>query len=256
MLKIENVSKSFGALIAVNDVSFNLGDTGISGLIGPNGSGKTTLFHLITGFYKLDTGNIHFLGQRINGLPPHIISRKGIVRTFQQTRVLPFLSSLDNLIAAAPNQLGENLLPLFFQPSKVALQETQNCEKAESILETLGLLKLKDNPAGDLSYGQQKLLEIGRVLMADPKLIILDEPTAGINPTLIRHLVTILKNLRDQSIKIFLIEHNMPLVTELCDKIFVMDSGSLIFSGTPAEVQNNSRVIEAYLGRTTDAADA
>lgn len=256
MLKIENVSKSFGALIAVNDVSFNLGDTGISGLIGPNGSGKTTLFHLITGFYKLDTGNIHFLGQRINGLPPHIISRKGIVRTFQQTRVLPFLSSLDNLIAAAPNQLGENLLPLFFQPSKVALQETQNCEKAESILETLGLLKLKDSPAGDLSYGQQKLLEIGRVLMADPKLIILDEPTAGINPTLIRHLVTILKNLRDQSIKIFLIEHNMPLVTELCDKIFVMDSGSLIFSGTPAEVQNNSRVIEAYLGRTTDAADA
>lgn len=256
MLKIENVSKSFGALIAVNDVSFNLGDTGIAGLIGPNGSGKTTLFHLITGFYKLDTGNIHFLGQRINGLPPHIISRKGIVRTFQQTRVLPFLSSLDNLIAAAPNQLGENLLPLFFQPSKVALQETQNCEKAESILETLGLLKLKDSPAGDLSYGQQKLLEIGRVLMADPKLIILDEPTAGINPTLIRHLVTILKNLRDQSIKIFLIEHNMPLVTELCDKIFVMDSGSLIFSGTPAEVQNNSRVIEAYLGRTTDAADA
>ncbi len=256
MLKIENVSKSFGALIAVNDVSFNLGDTGISGLIGPNGSGKTTLFHLITGFYKLDTGNIHFLDQRINGLPPHIISRKGIVRTFQQTRVLPFLSSLDNLITAAPNQLGENLLPLFFQPSKVALQETQNCEKAESILETLGLLKLKDSPAGDLSYGQQKLLEIGRVLMADPKLIILDEPTAGINPTLIRHLVTILENLRDQSIKIFLIEHNMPLVTELCDKIFVMDSGSLIFSGTPSEVQNNSRVIEAYLGRMADAADA
>lgn len=256
MLKIENVSKSFGALTAVNDVSFRLGDTGISGLIGPNGSGKTTLFHLITGFYKLDTGNIHFLGQRINGLSPHIISRKGIVRTFQQTRVLPFLSSLDNLIAAAPDQLGENLLPLFFQPSKVALQETRNSEKAESVLETLGLLKLKDSPAGDLSYGQQKLLEIGRVLMAEPKLIILDEPTAGINPTLIRHLVTILKSLRDQSIKIFLIEHNMPLVAELCEKIFVMDSGSLIFSGTPNEVQNNSRVIEAYLGRAANAAGA
>jgi neutral amino acid transport system ATP-binding protein len=256
MLKIENVSKSFGALIAVNDVSFNLGDTGISGLIGPNGSGKTTLFHLITGFYKLDTGNIHFIGRKISGLPPHVISQKGIVRTFQQTRILPFLSSLDNLIAAAPNQLGENLLPLFFQPSKVALQETRNSEKAESVLETLGLLKLKDSPAGDLSYGQQKLLEIGRVLMAEPKLIILDEPTAGINPTLIRHLVTILKSLRDQSIKIFLIEHNMPLVAELCEKIFVMDSGSLIFSGTPNEVQNNSRVIEAYLGRAANAASA
>lgn len=256
MLKIENVSKSFGALIAVDDVSFNLVDTGISGLIGPNGSGKTTLFHLITGFYKLDTGNIHFIGRKISGLPPHVISQKGIVRTFQQTRVLPFLSSLDNLIAAAPNQLGENLLPLFFQPSKVALQETRNSEKAESVLEALGLLKLKDSPAGDLSYGQQKLLEIGRVLMAEPKLIILDEPTAGINPTLIRHLVTILKSLRDQSIKIFLIEHNMPLVAELCEKIFVMDSGSLIFSGTPNEVQNNSRVIEAYLGRAANAAGA
>lgn len=249
MLNIENVSKSFGALTAVNDVSFALQDTGISGLIGPNGSGKTTLFHLITGFYKLDTGNIHFLDQKISGLPPHIISQRGIVRTFQQTRVLPFLSSLDNLIAAAPHQAGEKIVNLFLKPAKVAAEEAQNSEKALAVLETLELTKEKYSPAGDLSYGQQKLLEIGRVLMADPKLIILDEPTAGINPVLIRHLVKILKNLRDQSIKIFLIEHNMPLVSELCDEIFVMDSGSLIFSGSPGEVQNNPRVIEAYLGR-------
>ncbi len=249
MLRIENISKSFGALAAVDDVSFSLDDRGISGLIGPNGSGKTTLFHLITGFYRLDRGNIFFSDQKISGLPPHAISRKGIVRTFQHTRVLPFLSTLDNLAAAAPDQIGENLFPLFFSSSRVAAQEKQNMEKAVEILETLELIKLKDDPAGDLSYGQQKLLEIGRVLMADPKLIILDEPTAGINPSLIRHLVRILKNLRDQSIKIFLIEHNMPLVSELCDKIFVMDSGNLIFSGSPDEIQKNERVIEAYLGR-------
>jgi len=254
MLTINNVSKSFGALTAVNDVSFELGDTGISGLIGPNGSGKTTLFHLITGFYKLDTGNINFLGQKISGLSPHVVSQRGIVRTFQQTRVLPFLSSLDNLIAAVPNQAGEKIFNLFLNPAKVAAEEARNREKALSVLETLELTQVRYSPAGDLSYGQQKLLEIGRVLMADPRLIILDEPTAGINPVLIRHLVNILKNLRDQSIKIFLIEHNMPLVSELCDEIFVMDSGSLIFSGTPGEVQNNPRVIEAYLGRQTDVA--
>ena len=254
MLKIENVSKSFGALTAVNDVTFALEDRGISGLIGPNGSGKTTLFHLITGFYKLDTGDIHFLGEKISGLPPHVISRRGVVRTFQQTRVLPILSSLDNLIAAAPHQAGEKIINLFLKPAKVAKEESRNSEKALAILETLELTKVRHSPAGDLSYGQQKLLEIGRVLMADPKLIILDEPTAGINPVLIRHLVKILKNLRDQGIKIFLIEHNMPLVAELCDEIFVMDSGSLIFSGTSEEVQNNPRVIEAYLGRQTNAA--
>ncbi|MBU0464847.1 MAG: ATP-binding cassette domain-containing protein, partial [Proteobacteria bacterium] len=161
MLRLENISKRFGALVAVNDVSFSLEDKGISGLIGPNGSGKTTLFHLITGFYKLDMGNVFFLDQKINGLAPHVISQKGIVRTFQQTRVLPFLSTLDNLIAAAPNQLGENLFPLFFKPLKVAIQEKENTQKALSILETLELIKLKNDPAGDLSYGQQKLLEIG-----------------------------------------------------------------------------------------------
>lgn len=249
MLSLENVSKSFGALKAVNDLSFSLKDQGISGLIGPNGSGKTTLFHLITGFYKLDHGAVIFADQKISGLAPHVISQKGVVRTFQQTRVLPFLSTLDNLIAAAPNQLGENILPLFFMPAKVRRQEATNCQKALSILETLELTGLKNIPAGNLSYGQQKLLEIGRVLMADPKLIILDEPTAGINPSLIRDLVRILKGLRDQSVKIFLIEHNMPLVSELCDEIFVMDSGQLIFSGTPGQVQKNKRVIEAYLGR-------
>ncbi|MFH1156476.1 MAG: ABC transporter ATP-binding protein [Pseudomonadota bacterium] len=255
ILTLENVSKSFGALMAVNDVSFSLEGSGISGLIGPNGSGKTTLFHLITGFYKLDTGSVFFQGQLISGLPPHVLGRMGIVRTFQQTRVLPFLSTLDNLMAAAPNQAGESILPLFFSHSTVRMQEEKSREKAVSILETLNLSSMCHLSAGDLSYGQQKLLEIGRVLMADPKLIILDEPTAGINPSLIRHLVAILKRLKDQGIPIFLIEHNMPLVSEICDSLFVMDSGSLIFSGRPEAVKTNERVIEAYLGRQTHAAE-
>jgi len=250
MLELEKVSKRFGALRAVDEVSFSLSETGISGLIGPNGSGKTTLFHLITGFYGMDGGLVRFRGEKISGLPPHKISRKGIVRTFQQTRVLPFLSVLDNLSAAAPDQLGEKIFPLFLTPARVAAQERQNVDKARQVLDTVKLGHLKDNPAGDLSYGQQKLLEIGRVLMADPALIILDEPTAGINPSLIQQLVMILKTLRDRGIKIFLIEHNMPLVTDLCDEIFVMDSGDLIFSGIPEAVQSHPRVIEAYLGRS------
>ncbi len=249
MLTLSCITKRFGGLTAVDDVSFTLGETGISGLIGPNGSGKTTLFHLITGFYGLDKGSIRFKDETISGLAPHIISQKGIVRTFQQTRVLPFLSVLDNLCAAVPGQIGERLFPLFFTPSTVARQENQNRDKAMSVLDTLNLTPMAGSPAGDLSYGQQKLLEIGRVLMADPKLIILDEPTAGINPSLIKSLVTVLKNLRDRNIKIFIIEHNIPLVSDLCSEVFVMDSGSLIFSGTPEQVRQDEQVIEAYLGK-------
>jgi ABC-type branched-subunit amino acid transport system ATPase component len=249
MLKIDNVTKSFGGLVAVNDVTFQLDDTGITGLVGPNGSGKTTLFHLITGFYKLDRGQIHFKGKRISGLTPHVISRMGLVRTFQQIRVLPFLSALENLMAASPGQTGERLYSVFFQPNRVKLEESKNRERAMQILELLKLKPLDEHLAGRLSFGQQKLLELGRVLMAKPKMILLDEPTAGINPTLIRQLVDVIRELACKGIQVFLIEHNMPLVAEICEKVFVMDSGSLIFSGTPSEARRNSRVIEAYLGR-------
>jgi ABC-type branched-subunit amino acid transport system ATPase component len=249
MLEIDHVTKSFGGLMAVDDISFQLNDTGITGLVGPNGSGKTTLFHLITGFYELDKGQIHFNGRRISGLAPHVISRMGLVRTFQQTRVLPFLSVLENLMAASPGQNGERLFSVFFQPGRVKLDERMNRDKAIQILELLKLRSLEHHLAGRLSFGQQKLLELGRVLMAKPKMILLDEPTAGINPTLIRQLVNAIRELTTKEIQIFLIEHNMPLVSEICQKVFVMDSGSLIFSGTPSEARQNPRVIEAYLGK-------
>jgi len=254
MLKLENVTKSFGGLRAVNDVSLQLDPSGITGLVGPNGSGKSTLFHMITGFYNVDAGAVYFKDRRINGLSPHIISRMGLVRTFQQTRVLPFLTAQENLMAASPGQAGERLAAVFLRPGRVAQDEYENREKAGEILEILNLKSLAHYLAGRLSFGQQKLLELGRVLMAEPKMILLDEPAAGINPTLIRQLVVVVKELSHRGVRIFLIEHNMPLVAEICTKVFVMDSGSLIFSGTPAEARQNRRVIEAYLGREDHAA--
>ncbi|MBN2283745.1 MAG: ABC transporter ATP-binding protein [Deltaproteobacteria bacterium] len=239
--------------MAVNDVSLEIGDEGVTGLIGPNGSGKTTLFHLITGFYELDEGRIFFGGREISGLEPYRISRRGLIRTFQQTRILPFMTALDNLLAAVPDQAGERFLPLFLKPGGVSREERENRHHAEDILKIITLSHMKDELAGRLSFGQQKLLELGRVLMGRPRMILLDEPTAGINPTLVRALSDIIRDLNDRGIRIFLIEHNIPFVARLCRRIFVMDSGSLICSGTPREVQENERVIEAYLGRREHA---
>jgi len=254
MLEIRNVTKNFGGVAAVSDLSLSLGETRTAGLIGPNGSGKTTLFHLVTGFYTADGGEIFFQGRRISGLPPHQISRAGLIRTFQHSRVLPFLSVRDNLIAAACCQSGEKLLSLFFHRKKVQEEEACFGERAENILRQIHMAAMADSLAGSLSYGQQKLLELGRVLMAEPALIILDEPTAGVNPTLIHRLTDILRSLAEKGTRIFLIEHNMPLVASLCETVFVMDAGRLIFSGTPRDAQHNELVIDAYLGRNADAA--
>lgn len=253
MIQVEKVSKSFGGLMAVCDVSLDLGTVPITGLVGPNGSGKSTLFHMITGFYPLDKGRIRFCNAEISGRAPHEISRMGVVRTFQHTRVLPFLSTRENLLSAAPNQRGERLSSLFFKPRAVKEEEKRHWARAEEILSLIHLTPLAEELSGRLSYGQQKLLELGRVLMAKPKMILLDEPTAGINPTLIRRLIEILKELTRKGVQVFLIEHNMPLVAEICDRVFVMDSGNLIFSGTPAEAVRDAGVIEAYLGRETCA---
>ncbi len=252
MLRVEKVTKSFGGLMALADVSFDLGETGITGLVGPNGSGKTTLFHVLSGFYRADAGEIRYGDRTIGGLPPHAVSRAGVARTFQHTRVPPSLTVMENLLAAAPDQPGERLLTILFRPGRVRAREEENRERAGEILELLDLTHMAQEPGGRLSYGQAKLLELGRVLMADPRLVLLDEPTAGINPTLIRRLVTVIGTLVEKGIQIFLIEHNMPLVAELCRRVLVMDSGELIFQGTPREAQGNDRVIEAYLGRAAD----
>jgi len=240
--------------MAVSDVTLDLGNTPITGLVGPNGSGKTTLFHMITGFYPLDKGRIQFSGTDISGRPAHKISRMGLVRTFQQTRVLPFLSTRENLLSAVPGQQGERLASLFLRPASVKQEEKRHGARAEEVLHMINLAPLAGELAGRLSYGQQKLLELGRVLMAEPKMILLDEPTAGINPTLIRQLVETLRELTRRGVQVFIIEHNMPLVAEICDHVFVLDSGRLIFSGSPGAAVKDSGVIEAYLGRADHAA--
>lgn len=240
--------------MAVCNVTLDLGSSPITGLVGPNGSGKTTLFHMITGFYRLDSGRILFREGEISGRPAYEISRLGLVRTFQQTRVLPFLSTRENLLSAVPAQKGERLLPLFLRPASVKAEERRNRERAEGVLRMIRLDSLANELAGRLSYGQQKLLELGRVLMAEPKMILLDEPTAGINPTLVRRLVETLGELSRTGIQVFIIEHNMPLVAEICDHVFVLDSGKLIFDGPPGDAVQDEGVIQAYLGRANHAA--
>ena len=254
MLELRQVSKSFGGVRAADGVSFSLDQGGVTGLIGPNGSGKTTLFHLITGFYALDSGQIFLDGRPIHGRPPDEISRLGLARTFQHSRMLSMLPVRENLLAAAPDQAGERIGRVFLSPGRVRRQEESLRQEAARILETISLAGLADQPAGRLSFGQQKLLELGRALMLRPRMILLDEPFAGVNPTLTRRLVELIGRLAADGLRIFIVEHNVPLVVELCQRLLVMDAGRIIFDGAPEAARRDPGVIEAYLGRAAGRA--
>ena len=231
LLEVQNLTKRFGGVVAVNRCSLVLAPGKIYGLIGPNGSGKTTLFNCITGLERRDEGEIRFKAERIDGLKPHQVARCGIGRTFQIIRVFPELTAL------------ENLLVVTREPFEVAHR------RALELLRFVTLDRLQNEYAGNLSYGQQKLLEFIRVLMRDPELILLDEPAAGVNRTLLNELLAAITRLRDQGKTILIVEHDMKVVMGLCERIFVLDYGEKIAEGPPEAIQGDQRVVEAYFGR-------
>lgn len=248
MLEIECVEKSFGGIKAVDRCSLKVEEGSITGLIGPNGAGKTTLFNLITGFYKPDGGAIRFFGNRIDGLSPHKIARRAISRTFQIPRELKEMTVLENMMLIPFKQKGEKIWNSLLRSEQVRRQERKIMKKALQVLEFVELIKLRDDYAKSLSSGQKKLLELARTLMSDPEMILLDEPGAGVNPTLMKKLIRNIEKLREEGKTFFLIEHDMDLITNLCDRVIVMNKGRELAEGKPDDIKRNERVLEAYLG--------
>jgi len=249
VLRVRGVQKSFGGLMAVNSVTLDISPGIITGLIGPNGAGKTTLFNLISGLYKSEAGTIHLKGERIDGLPPHEIFHKGISRTFQIARELKLMTVLENLMLVPMGQTGESLLLTWFRPRQVRKEEKEIKEKALEVLEFVNLIDLKNEYADSLSAGQKRLLELARTMMSDPQIILLDEPGAGVNPTLLKHLVGYLRQIvEDHGMTLFLIEHDMDLVMNTCDQVVVMNYGEILTEGPPEIIRRDPRVLEAYLG--------
>lgn len=231
ILEVRGVSKRFGGVMAVQRCSLAVESGKIVALVGPNGSGKTTLFNLITGVERLDEGEIYFKADRIDHLPPHKIAQRGIGRTFQLIRVFPELTAMENLLVVARQD---------WEPS---------CRRALELLTSVKLDQLRGEFAGNLSYGQQRLLEFARVLMIDPDLVLLDEPAAGINRSLLNDLLSAIRDLRDGGKTVLIVEHDMKVVIDLSEKIFVLDHGEKLTEGTPETVLKDERVMEAYFGR-------
>lgn len=249
ILKITNLSKHFGGVKAINDFNLSLNHGKIYGLIGPNGAGKTTIFNVITGIYEPTAGTVEFLGNDISGHKPHTIARAGIGRTFQNIRLFSNLSVLSNVILASNQDVTYNMLESFLRVPKYRKEEKMLMEKAMMLLKTVGIQDLANQKAGSLPYGHQRKLEIARALALNPKLLLLDEPAAGMNEEESMELVEFIKNIKDKfDLTILMIEHHMDFVTELCDQCTVLNFGETISTGTPAEVKSDRLVIEAYIG--------
>jgi len=250
-LETDALTLSFGGFQALSGISLSVPDGGLVGLIGPNGAGKSTLFSAVTGFLQPDSGTVKLAGRTLDGMSPVGRARLGMVRTFQVPRAYNHLTVRENLMAAAPDQAGESLLQLFFRPGRVSAQEGAIRAKADETLAFLRLAKVADQPAGRLSGGQRKLLELGRALMVEPRLILLDEPFAGVNPVLIEQLSQRVRDLNARGIGFLVIEHDLHALTQLVERLFVMDRGRVIAAGDPDRVLDEPNVRAAYLGGDT-----
>ena len=250
ILEINNLSKYFGGLAAVSDCSIKVKRGTITGIIGPNGSGKTTLFNLIAGNLKSSKGNVLFNNQDITDVPSYELFLKGLLRTFQIAHEFTNLTVLENLMMVPGNQSGEKLINALIKPGLVRKEEEKVRNKAYEVIEFLNLKHLANELAGNLSGGQKKLLELGRTMMVDAKLVLLDEVGAGVNRTLLKDIGTSIQRLnKEKGYTFCMIEHDMDFISRLCDPVIVMAEGSVLFEGTSDEVKNNEKVIESYLGR-------
>ena len=251
ILHVENISKFFGGLAAVNNCSLKIKKGSITGIIGPNGSGKTTLFNLIAGNLKSSKGSVIFNNENITNMPSYQLFSKGLLRTFQIAHEFSNLTVLENLMMVPSNQSGENLITALINPKLVEREEDQLKEKALEVIEFLNLKHLSNELAGNLSGGQKKLLELGRTMMVDAKLVLLDEVGAGVNRTLLKDLGTaILRLNKEKGYTFCMIEHDIDFISRMCDPVIVMSEGSVLFEGTSDEVKKNDKVIDSYLGRS------
>ena len=252
ILSVEDLSRSFGQLKAVNDVSLNVSRSSMTGLIGPNGAGKSTLFNLLTGAFKPDQGTVRLEDRDVTGRPPDQLFSLGLGRTFQIPRPFARMSVLENAMLAPPGQTGETVVGPFLFRARMGDEERRIRDKALEVLNFLTLGALVDHAAGQISGGQMKLLELARVLMGDPKLILLDEPAAGVNPVLTETLIGKIEELNRQGTTFVIIEHDMDFVMRHCDPVIALAEGRVIFEGTSDEALANPVLLDAYLGATAD----